>query len=103
MQRGFRKIDTWCKSKGLSVNPEKTKVVLLQEVGRPKEVAKLEYPGVKSTTKEAKYLGVTLDGKTDVENTCREWDKEKDENSVVWLYIHRQNPGLDSYNDPVVL
>ncbi len=41
MQRDLRKIDTWCESKGFSVNPEKTEVELFTK--RRKEVVRLEY------------------------------------------------------------
>ncbi len=41
IQRGLRKIDTRCKSKGLSENPEKTKVVLLTRRKKTKEVVDL--------------------------------------------------------------
>ncbi len=52
MQRGIRKIDTGCKSKMLSVNPEITKIVIY------KRKKTLKYQEVKLIlTKDVKYLG----------------------------------------------
>ncbi len=73
MQRGFRKIDTWCKTKGLPLNLEKTKFVFFTCKKKTNEVVRLEYQRVKLTfTEEVKCLGVTLDDelmrKTHAEN-----------------------------------
>ncbi len=38
-----------------------------------------------------------------VENTCRESGEEKNEDSVIMLYIHWQNLGTDSENNLMVL
>ncbi len=64
MQKGLSKIGTWCKSKELSVNPEKTEAVLFIGRRKTEEIVGFEYQGVKLTlTKEVKYLGVIFDEK----------------------------------------
>ncbi len=63
-QGSFRVVDSWCKTKGLPVNPEKTEVLLFTRKRKTEGVVKLEYQGVKlNLTKEVKYLGVILDDK----------------------------------------
>ncbi len=53
MQRSLRVVDSWCKTKGLSVNPEKTEVLLFTRKRKTKGVVRLEYLGVKlNLTKE---------------------------------------------------
>ncbi len=48
----------------LSVNTEKTEVVLFTRRMKTKEVVRLEHEGVKLTlTKEVKYIGVALNKK----------------------------------------
>ncbi len=62
MQGSLGVADSWCKSKGLSVNPEKTEVLLITRKKKTERVIRLEYQGVKlNLTKEVKYPGVILD------------------------------------------
>ncbi len=64
MQGSLRVVDSWCKTKGLSVNPEKTEVLLFTRKRKTVGVVRLEYQGVKlNLTKEVKYRGVILDDK----------------------------------------
>ncbi len=64
MQGSFRVVDSWCKTKGLSVNSEKTEVLFFTRKKKTEEVKRLEYQGVKlNLKKEVKDLGVILDDK----------------------------------------
>ncbi len=64
MQGSLSVVDSWCTTKGLSVNTEKTEVLLFTRKRKTEEVVRLEYQGVKlNLTKEVKYLGVILDDK----------------------------------------
>ncbi len=64
MQGSLRVVDSWCKTKGLSVNPEKTEVLLCTRKRKTEGVVRLECLVVKlNLTKEVKYLGVILDNK----------------------------------------
>ncbi len=55
MQRNLRNIDTWCNSKRLSANTEKTEVTFFTR-RKIKEVVRHKYQGVKLIlTKEVKY------------------------------------------------
>ncbi len=62
MQGSLRVVDSWCKTKVLSDNPEKTEVLLFTTKRKTEGVKRLEYQGVKlNLTREVKYLGVILD------------------------------------------
>ncbi len=64
MQGSLWVVDSWCKTKGLSVNPEKIEVSLFTMKRKTEGVVRLEYQGVKlNLTKEVKYLGVILGDK----------------------------------------
>ncbi len=64
MQGSLRIVDSWYKTKGLSVNPEKTEGLLFTTKRKTEGVVRLEYQGVKlNLTKEVKYLCVILDDK----------------------------------------
>ncbi len=55
MQESVRVLDSWCKTKGLSVNPEKSCVLLFTRKRKTEGVVRLEYEGVKlKLTKEVK-------------------------------------------------
>ncbi len=57
-------MSSWCKTKGLSVDPEKTEVLLITGKRKTEGGVRLEYQGVKrNLTKEVNYLGVILDDK----------------------------------------
>ncbi len=57
-------MDIWYKTKGLSVNTEKTEELLFTRKRKTEGVVRLEYQGVKlNLTKEVKYLGVIFDDK----------------------------------------
>ncbi len=61
MQGSPRVVDSWCKTKGLSVNPEETEVLLFTRKRKTEGVVRLEYQGVKlNLTKKVKYIGVIL-------------------------------------------
>lgn len=75
MNRGLKEALEWYRSKGLDLNPDKTKLVLFtkkRKIGRAEPV-KLDNQELE-TVKEVKYLGVTLDSKltfsTHISNTC---------------------------------
>ncbi len=62
MQGSLRVVDSWCKTKCLSVNAEKTEVLLFTTKRKTERAVRLEYQGVKlNPTKEVKYRGVILD------------------------------------------
>ncbi len=62
MQGSPTVMNGWCKTKGLSINPEKTQ--LFTRKTKSEEVVRLEYQGMKlNLTKEVKYLGVILNDK----------------------------------------
>ncbi len=64
MQGSLRVVDNLYKTKGLSVNLEKTEMLLFTRKRKTEEVIRLEYQGVKlNLTKEVKYLGIILDDK----------------------------------------
>ncbi len=64
MQGNLRVVDGWCKTKGLSINFEKTEVGLFIRKRKTEKVVRLEYQGVKlNQLKEVKYLGLILDDK----------------------------------------
>ncbi len=64
MLGGLRVVHSFRKTKWLSVNPEKTEVLLFTRKRKTEGVVRLEYQGAKlNMTKEVKYLGVILDGK----------------------------------------
>ncbi len=64
MQGSLRVVDSRCKTKGLSINPEKTEVLLFNRKRKTEGVVRLEYKDVKlNLIKEVKYLGVILDDK----------------------------------------
>ncbi len=64
MQGSLRVMGSWCKTKGLSVNPEKTEVLLITRKRKTEGAVRLEYQSVKlNLTKEVKYLGVIHDDK----------------------------------------
>ncbi len=64
MQESLKVVDSWCKTKGLSVNPEKKEVLLFTRKRKTEGAVRLEYQGVKlNVTKEVKYLGNILDEK----------------------------------------
>ncbi len=63
MQESLRVLDVWCKAKGLSINSEKTEVVLFTR-RKTEGVVRLEYQGVKlNFTKQVKLPSVILDNK----------------------------------------
>ncbi len=43
MQGSFRVVDGWCKTKGLSINPEKTEELLSTRKRKTKRVIRLEH------------------------------------------------------------
>ncbi len=64
MQGSLKVVDSWRKTKGLSVNPEKTESLLFTRKRKSEGVVRLEHQGVKlNLTKEVKYLGIILDDK----------------------------------------
>ncbi len=64
MQGSFRVVDNWCKTKGLSINPEKTEVVLFTRKRKTEGIERLEQQVVKlNLSKEVKYLDTILDDK----------------------------------------
>ncbi len=46
MQGSLRAVDSWCKTKGLSINPEKTSLVLFTRKRKIERCVKLKYQGV---------------------------------------------------------
>ncbi len=57
-------MNSWCKTKGLSINPEKTEVLLFTGKRKTEVVVRLECQDVKlNLTEVVKYLGVILDDK----------------------------------------
>ncbi len=92
IQKVPRKVDIWCKTKGLSVNSQKTEVVLFTELGKINEV-------VRSLRKEVKDLGVALHDKlmkkTYVENLVK--------NGMKTQCVHWQDLLSSSQNDLVAL
>ncbi len=64
IQGSVRVVDGWCKTKGWSINPEKTEVLLFTRKTKIERVVRLEYQDVKpNLSKEVKYLGVIPDNK----------------------------------------
>ena len=66
MSRAFRIVEEWCNASGLSVNPDKTGLILFT---RKRKLIALQMPelfGVRlKLTDKVKYLGVILDSKLD--------------------------------------
>jgi len=63
-QDGLKLIETWCKKHSLSINPDKTEMVLFTRKRslsglKPTEIFK----GKLNFSEEVKYLGITLDRK----------------------------------------
>ncbi len=85
-------VDSWCKTKGLSINPEKTEALLFIGKKKTEEVVRLEYEGVKlNLTNEVKYVSIILDD--NVESTHGGTSKEEAEGSVVVQCIYWQDLG----------
>ncbi len=61
MQSNLKMVDSWCKTKRLSINGEKSKVVPFTRERKTDGVAELIYQDVKlNLTKEIRYLGIIL-------------------------------------------
>ncbi len=64
MQGSLRVVDDWCMTKRLSINPEKTEVLLFTRKRKTEEVLRLTYQGVRrNMSKEVKYSAIILDDK----------------------------------------
>ncbi len=86
MQGSLRVLDSWCKTKGLSVNPEKTEVLLFTRKKKTEAVVRFEYQGGKlNLTKEVKYLCIILDDKLTWK--AHAWVQMKKGLTALWLCI----------------
>jgi ribonuclease HI/retron-type reverse transcriptase len=83
LNNAFSKTEKWCKAKGLSVNPDKTKLILFSNRRNPKitrgpVLLKRTLP----LSNEVKYLGVIFDCKLNWNRNVEE--RMKKSNNILW-------------------
>ena len=76
MQGILKGVEKWCRQMQLSINPEKTEMILFPRRYKPDDVNDIKFYGkTLMLTKQVKYLGVLLDHKLSfrdhTEHKCR--------------------------------